>query len=74
MTWFGSTGSGIPTGGHLDEQPEIVRAVHFGCNRRGSLGLTPEMLGSESARWWFEGHVAYLWSTALRMGIASVLD
>lgn len=51
MRWLAGT-DGHPTGGHLSEDPQPVRAIHFGCARDGSVDLEEAMIASPAIRAW----------------------
>lgn len=59
-----------PLGGHLDEEPQPVRAVHYGCEPNGEITLGCGMLGSFTSRKWLREEVRTAWVAAHKAGIS----
>lgn len=51
MRWLAGL-DGHPVGGHLSEDPQTVRSIHFGCAPDGSVELEAAMIACPAIRGW----------------------
>lgn len=58
--------AGHPLGGHACEEPEPVRAIHYGCAVDGTVVLDADMIGSSDVRRWIRDQYADCWTAASR--------
>ena len=54
MRWLAGA-EGHPAGGHLAEDPQPVRSIHFGCAPDGSVDLDAAMIACPAIRGWVAG-------------------